>query len=117
MKANTPARALCATIHPFSRMDAYQLLQATKTLVAAQQLSAFAFTSAQAINAEDQGALVDWEEARMESLSDQLFELLQEFDRRKDLDADGQAYRDIAVAISHDVVVKSHWQVSVRRSA
>ena len=117
MQSNTTSQVAGATKHPYSGMDAYQLLQAAKTLVASQHLAALAFTAAQRVQADDQAALVDWAEARMESLSDELFLLLEEFGNRTDLDADDQAFLTTAIAISHDVVVGGNWQIDVRRSA
>ena len=117
METNITVRSSGANKSPFARMDAYQLLQAAKTLVASQHLAALAFTAAQRVQADDQAALVDWAEARMESLSDELFLLLAEFGSRTDLDADGQAFLNTAIAISHDVVVGGQWQIDVRRVA
>jgi len=117
METNIIARPSGANKSPFARMDPYQLLEAAKTLVAAQQIAALSHTAAHMVQADDQDALIKWAESRMEAISDEIFELLQEFDRRTDLNADGQAWRDTAVAITHDIVRKSLWDVSVRRVA
>jgi hypothetical protein len=101
---NTPAPTRTATCAAFSDMNAYQLLQATKSLVASQHIAALTQTAAYRIDAPDRIALVDWAEAKAEAVSDELFELLSEFESRTDLDADGRAWRETAIALAHEIV-------------